>query len=143
MTNRVGAIAVVLLISACAHAGAMQSDAVRPGRLHQEIGPVNPERYRSVRDARDWQNPYLVIDADGIEVITKRPTASRKKIDLADLERTLLELPKGAWPYGRVAAVQDASIRPIPSDDRLIAANRRAAAAVLTKLDITFAGWPS
>jgi hypothetical protein len=34
--------------------------------LKNRIPPPDANKYRSVRDARDWQNPYLMVRANGI-----------------------------------------------------------------------------
>jgi hypothetical protein len=145
MTNTIGAIVGVLLLGAASPlAGPMQSGSVQTGRLDARIGAAAPQRYRSVRDAKDWENPYLVIRRDGIEVIVKRLPSARQTVAAADLQRTLIGLPVSAWPYGRVAAVQEISIRAGDrSDDKPIAENLDTALAILKKLDVTVARWPS
>jgi hypothetical protein len=40
------------------------TQSVRAERLNPQIGKANPEAYRSIRDARDWENPYLVFVRD-------------------------------------------------------------------------------
>ena len=127
-------------------AGPMQRGSVQTGRLDPRIGAAAPQRYHSVRDAKDWENPYLVIRAGGIEVIVNRlPSGlkSRKTVAAADLEQTLIRLPVTAWPYGRVVAVQENSIRVPDRDDKPITENLKAALAVLKKLDIAADRWPS
>ena len=95
-----------------------------------------------------------MIYRDGIEVIAKQLPSVRKTVAAADLERTLIELPVAAWPYGRVAAVQETSLRAVSaeagssavadgSDDKSIADNLKAALATLRKLDVTVNRWPS
>jgi hypothetical protein len=39
--------------------------------IHESVPPFL-NVYASVRDAKDWENPCLVIRRDGIEVIAKR-----------------------------------------------------------------------
>jgi hypothetical protein len=145
MTNTIGAIVGVLLIGAASPlAGPMQSGSVQTGRLDPRIGAAAPQRYKSIRDAKDWENPYLVIRRDGIEVIVKRLPSGRQTVAVADLERTLIGLPVTAWPYGRVAAVQENSIRAGDrSDDKPIADNLEAALAILKKLDVRVDRWAS
>jgi hypothetical protein len=145
MTNTIGAIAVILWIGAVsALTGTTHSGAVQTGRLNPRIGPAAPERYKSIRDAKDWENPYLVIRREGIEVIAKGLASGRKTVAAAELEQTLIELPLTAWPYGRVIAVQENSIRAGDrSDDKLIADNLEAALAILKKLKATVDRWPS
>ena len=92
----------------------------------------------------DWQNPYLVIRRDGIEVIGSGITSGRRTVVATDLERTLIELPITAWPYGRVVVVQEIGIRAADGiDDKLIAANLEAARAILTAMGVTIEPWPS
>ena len=117
---------------------------IESGRLDPRIGAPAPQRYASVRDAKDWENPYLLIRRDGIEVIAKQLPSGRKTVAAADLERTLIGLPVTAWPYGRVTAVQENGLRAAGgSDDEPIADNLRAALATLRKLDVTVNRWPS
>jgi hypothetical protein len=145
MTKTIGAIAVVLWIGAAsALTGTMQSGSVQTAPLNPRIGPAAPERYKSIRDAKDWENPYLVIRRDGIEVIAKGLASGRKTVAAADLEQTLIALPLTAWPYGRVVAVQEIGIRAADrSDDKLIADDLEAALAILKKLKATVDRWPS
>src|SRR5688572_21859080 len=145
MTKTIGALAVVLWIGAAsALTGTMQSGSVQTGRLNPRIGPDTPERYKSIRDAKDWENPYLVIRRDGIEVIAKGLASGRKTVATADLEQTLVELPLTAWPYGRVVGVQEIGIRAADrSDDKLSADNLEAALAILKTLKATVNRWPS
>jgi hypothetical protein len=49
--------------------------------LKDRIPPPDPNKYRPVRDARDWQNPYLMLQANGIDArpisaATEAPTMS-------------------------------------------------------------------
>ena len=87
------------------------------GTTGSRIGSAAPQRYKSIRDANDWENPYLIIRRDGIEVMVKRLPSSRKTVAAADLARTLIGLPVTAWPYGRVVAVQEISIREADRSD--------------------------
>ena len=76
-------VGVLLLGAASPLAGPMQSGSVQTGRLDPRIGAAAPQRYRSVRDAKDWENPYLVIRPDGIEVIVKRRPSARQTVAAA------------------------------------------------------------
>src|SRR5881227_2207053 len=126
MTKTVwGAVVLTICAASMLAARPVQTDTVQAGRLNARIGPANPQRYKSIRDAKDWENPYLVIRRDGIEVIAKSVPSGRKTVASTDLRRTLLELPVIAWPYGKVVAVQDIGIRAGDgSDEHLIADSR-------------------
>jgi hypothetical protein len=136
--------AVVLTISVSSGLAdrPVQNDSVQAGRLNSRIGPANPDRYKSIRDAKDWENPYLVIRRDGIEVIAKSLPSGRTTVAAADLQRTLIALPVTAWPYGRVIVVQDIGIR-TPGDDQPIANNREQALSILKPMDVIVERWPS
>jgi hypothetical protein len=144
MTNTIGAIAgVVLICAASALAGSTQSSSAQT-RLNPRIRPADAQRYKSIQDGKDWENPYLVTGPDGIHVRAKGLPAGGKTVAAADLERTLTRLPVTAWPYGRLVAVQEPSIRRGErSDDEPIADNLAAAIATLKSLDVTVHRWPS
>jgi hypothetical protein len=120
----------------------VQNNSVQAGQLNSRIGPANPDRYKAIRNAKDWDNPYLVIRRDGIEVIAKSLPSGRTTVASADLQRTLTELPVTAWPYGRVVALQDIGSR-APGDEQPIADQRSATLATLKTLQVTVEGWPS
>jgi hypothetical protein len=122
----------------------MQNDSVQAGRLNARIGPANPQRYKSIHDAKNWQNPILVIRRDGIEVISKGLPSGQRTVASTDLRRTLIDLPVTAWPYGRVVAVQDIGLRAADlSDEQPISDNRNLTLAILKTLQVTVEGWPS
>ncbi len=145
MTTRIGAIAVVVLAcAASAFTDPMQGGSVQTGRLNPRIGPAVPQRYKAIREAKDWENPYLVIRRDGVEIIAHGLATGRKTVAAADLEQTLIDLPLTAWPYGRVIAVVEIGLRAVDrSDEKPIADNLEAALATLKKLDVTVDRWPS
>jgi hypothetical protein len=121
-----------------------QDDSGQAGRLNARISPANPRRYKSVHDAEKWQNPILVIRADGIQVISKGLRSGDLTVASNDLRRTLIDLPVTAWPYGRVVVVQDIGIHPSDlSDGPAITNNRRVTLAILKTLDVTVEEWPS
>jgi hypothetical protein len=124
-------------------AGAQQpsTDRAEPG-LDPQIREPDAVQYRSVRDAREWRNPYLDVSNSGFLL---RSASTRRPIFVApsDLRRMLAELPIGDWPYGRVVVVQLPSI--VAADAEWIAAMRRnadVARRVLAKLGVDAWGWP-
>jgi hypothetical protein len=85
----------------------------------------------------------LVIRREGVEVIAEGIPSGRT-VSVRDLERTLIELPVTAWPYGTVVGVVDISIREADgSDEQPINNNRRATLAILKALKVTVERWPS
>src|SRR5260370_12125498 len=61
--------AAIALVS-CSQPTSMQSVADGASPLKNRIPPADANKYRSVRDARDWQNPYLMVQANGIRPIS-------------------------------------------------------------------------
>lgn len=115
---------------------------VQPARLDPRIKPAVAERYKAIRNANKWENPYLMVGPDNI--VVRANGLAGIKIVLPDaLEQTLLELPVTAWPYGKVVAVQENGDRTDKSDDKPIADNVASVRATLKKLGVTFDKWPS
>ena len=108
--------------------------------LKNRIPPPDPNKYRSVRDARDWQNPYLMVQANGIRPIsTVRGTPTMSP---ADVVAYLEKLPSIAWPYGLVVAVSENGVR-TPGDDGLIKRNREELVRFLKEAGVKVELWPS
>ena len=84
-------------------------------QFSSRIPAADHQKFKSIRDAKDWSNPYLVVCADGIEVISKAVPSGRKLVAPADLRRTLVGLP----------------------------ANKQAAEAALKALRLELEWWPS
>src|SRR5947209_7116497 len=108
-----------------------QSNALAKIKLDSRIPPADPSKYKDVGNGDAWQNPSLVVYPDGIEIISKSPLAERKIVPAAQLAKTLVALPLMAWPYGRVIAISETSLRngffgsPIfQKDEQLISRNK-------------------
>ena len=140
-----GAALVFMICAATALVGSsVQRNSVQSERLNPRIGPANSPRYRTIRDVKDWKNPYLVIRRDGIQVIATDLPSGPRTIAPTDLQRALVELPVSAWPYGRVAVVQEIGIGAADrSDDKSIADNLAAALAILKALNVKVERWPA
>lgn len=111
--------------------------------LDPHIPPDDLAKYKSVQDAQDWQNPYLVVQKDGVAFRCLAIAARDWQIiPPAEMKKRLLELPVAAWPYGRVIAVQEIGIRS-KGDDKYIAANKAKVVSVLKSLGIRINPWPS
>lgn len=124
-------------------AGAQQrsTDLGQP-RLDPQIGEPDRVRYRSVRDTREWRNPWLDVSNSGFLL---RSASIQRPIFVApsDLRRVLAELPTSDWRYGRVVVVQSPSI--VPADAEWIDGMRRnvdVAVEVLAKLGADWWAWP-
>ena len=135
------------IYAALALAALMGSDVVADDYLNPAIGPPNQVLYRSVRDARKWRNPILIIQGDGVDVKGTGITGinGTHHVAVDDLKALLIRLPVSAWPYGRVVAQTDQGILPVPFEDyrRKMSQTRARVTRVLKELQITAELWPS
>ena len=108
-------------------------------QLDASIPADDPAAYADVRDAADWRNPYLIVRADGVEILS----GGTSRVVPADaLAEALASLPGSAWPYGRVVAVQEQSIRS-GDDDDAIRRSKEICEAELRGLGVAASWWPS
>jgi len=128
----------VLAILLCAASGIGCTQSRQP--LRQRIPNAEPAKYRQVRDGKDWKNPYLVVRRDGVEIIGVTSAEPAVPVDLVEGE--LERLPRSAWPYGLVVAVQDVGIMGAGDQPRVLA-NREKLLAVLKRAGIAVELWPS
>ena len=98
--------------------------------------------YRSVRDARDWQNPYLMVGREGIYARPISAATEAPTMRPADVVAYLEKLPSIAWPYGLVVAVSENGVR-APGDDAPIERNREELIRLLQEEGIKVELWPS
>ena len=135
---RIIAVASVICLGSLGLAPA----ALAQEQLSSEIPAVRHEKLKSIRDAKDWSNPFLVARVDGIEVISTAIPGGRKLVTLANLRRTLVGLPTNAWPYGRVVAIQGNGVQ-TPESHARIEECMPAVKAVLKALRLEIDLWPS
>jgi hypothetical protein len=109
-------------------------------KLDRRVPPASRHSYEHIRDAKEWRNPYLIVLKEGVEV---RAGSSRTVVPVSQLRGVLVRLPRAAWPYGRVVAVQEISLRAVEGvHDTAIKANVKAVAATLDALGVVVSYWP-
>ena len=109
--------------------------------LAPAVPAADPAAYADVRDAAAWLNPYLIVRADGVEI---RSNGTIRVVAADALAEALVALPASAWPYGRVVAVQEQSIRSAGgSDDAAIGSNKEKCESELRRLGVVANWWPS
>jgi hypothetical protein len=108
--------------------------------LRDRIPKPDPKKYHSLQDATDWENPYLIVRSDGIEIRGITPVG--QAVNVASVAGVLEQLPNSAWPFGLVVAVQDIGLLSGDEDIPRIAANRRKLMALLKKLGVLVDPWP-
>jgi len=117
-----------------------ESESARDLKLDSTIPADDQEKYRSIRDAKDWENPYLVVLKDGVDV---RAKGYRSTVPVSELRRLLVALPVSASPYGTVAAVEEMHLRAVDgADDAAIKTKLGDALAVLKALKVRPDRWP-
>jgi hypothetical protein len=93
--------------------------------------------YDSIRDAKDWQNPFLLVDADAIEIVLPD---DRARVSMDKLQDYLSELPGRYWPYGKIVAVGEGGLRP-PNADEVIRQNKARTKEILESMGIRIKWW--
>jgi hypothetical protein len=115
--------------------------------------------YIDIREPGAWQNPFLSVDADTLDLRINladanpspvgegtmlRPQAARRQevqLRPGELAEAVVALPAGAWRYGRVIVVAEAP--GANSKDRLkIRRNVEAAIQLLNDLGVVVEEWP-
>ena len=140
-----------------------QAQAVQQAKdtARQEIEQIPPpakSRYLAVHTQESWGNPFLTVGRESIRMrvilpdvnpsaygtgTMLRPADARKQeldIRLADLPTALAAVPQGAWPYGRVIAVEETPVE-TKADRPAVRRNVEATIQVLNDLGIVVDEW--
>ncbi|HZL27531.1 MAG TPA: hypothetical protein VFC39_13480 [Acidobacteriaceae bacterium] len=122
------------------------------------IPPPSKTRYLSVHSLDAWENPYLTIQANMVTVHVMladanpstygvgsmmRPIGARRQdlnVSLDKLGDALLAIPRSSWPYGRVAAVEEAHKIPVRARAQ-VGRTTEAAMKTLNDLGIVVYEW--
>jgi hypothetical protein len=123
-----------------------------------QIPPPAKSRYMSIHIRGNWGNPFLDIGTTTVHLQIYypalgpsnslpngmlRPAGARKRdldLRLSDLPDALAALPEGAWPYGRVIAVEeDPSVA--PHDRAAMRRNEEATLQVLNDMGVVIYDW--
>ena len=110
-------------------------------QLDSRIGRPVPAKYESIRDAKDWLNPYLQVCPQGVDM-TVAAVKNKSLVSVADLRTALIKLPLEAWPYGRIVALQECSLG-VPGDEQARRQRLAAVGAVLKALGLEVSRWPA
>jgi hypothetical protein len=71
----------------------------------QRIAAADPAKYPSLQETRHWSNPYLVIRADSVGLLSSVDVNEEQILKPGEVLNTLARLPASAWPYGRAVAI--------------------------------------
>lgn len=104
--------------------------------------PPASEKYRTMADRKGWRNPYLILRPDGVALLDPDNHLERI-LKPGELTQALGNLPLSAWPYGRVVAVTEVTLRNSPDDDVKIRKNRALVAGTLESMQVLINWIPS
>ena len=121
---------------------AVGCSAQTQGDVLDGLPDPDAEAIGKIRDAKQWHNPYVIVNRDGYELILHDRPRTTERSNLAALEDALVKLPRERWPLGRVVAVQENSIRSIGDDER-IATNLIALKRMLESHKVRIDLWPA
>jgi hypothetical protein len=83
-----------------------EQQAPDPQAILQAIPAPDSGKYESVRDMKNWRNPYLIVRADGVALFDVADSAEIL-LKPNELLPELAKLPASNWPYGRVVAATE------------------------------------
>lgn len=76
-----------------------------PASRLELITAADPAKYPSLQRGEHWSNPYLVIRADNIGLLSDMAASEEQLLKPAEVLNALAQLPAAAWPYGRAVAI--------------------------------------
>lgn len=87
--------------------------------LLQFVKEANPAKYPSLQESTHWSNPYLVIRADRVGLLSGMAANEEQKLKPEEVLNALAQLPAPAWPYGRVVAILVDEKASAPEQDKI------------------------
>jgi hypothetical protein len=126
----------------------------------ESIPPPAKNLYVAIHTRQSWQNPFLIVSKSTVNLSILlpdngpagspgseflRPVAARRRVldlRLSDLPEALAATPEGAWPYGRVIAVEEDPLEQ-KQDRPQVRRNVEATMQVLNDLGVVTDEWPS
>ncbi len=147
MPQSVVVLSILLLLTSCSRSEQSHPDSKNAGEAQTEgqldpgIPPSDPDKYKSIQDGRDWRNPTISIQGDGIHFLVSSSPVEWKIIQADELSNTLRALPVSAWPYGRVVAASDGG-GPQSGRSESRRRNRAKAEEHLKSLGVEINWWP-
>ena len=138
-------IVLTLALAACSKPATTASETASSAPKEtglESIPAPDPSRYPKFTDMSTWKNPYFVVRDDGIGLVD----LENHEVHILTPEQIpaeLASLGSGAWPYGRVVLVTQATPR-VPSDEAKaeLRKNRALLAGTLKELEVTMWEFP-
>ncbi len=133
---------VIALVSCSQPSSVQRLAGTDASALKDRIPPAKPNKYHYIVDASHWQNPYLMVHANGVEVRTGGSARYGRIVPITEIVGFLEKLPDHAWPYGLIVGVSESGVR-APGDDPGITRNREELLRLLREAGVTVELWPS
>lgn len=121
-----------------ADAAALEAEAAT--RI-QAIPEADPAKYGKVTDTRNWRNPYVIVQSDGVRLFDAE-NHEEHVLKPEELAQALAKLPSFAWPYGRVVGVNLSRVQS-GNDQAALLRNRGLVAGALERMKVTINWVPS
>lgn len=94
-----------------------------PSVVLEAIPAADSAQYERIQDMKKWQNPYLIVRADGV-VLYDVGDSAEIILKPDELLAALAQLPRSNWPYGRVVAAAEGGRRKTEQDAVAIRRNK-------------------
>ncbi|MGA7754707.1 MAG: hypothetical protein WCB05_17885 [Candidatus Sulfotelmatobacter sp.] len=129
-----------LRLAACSHESAATTPD--PQAILQAIPAADSAKYQHLQNMKNWQNPYLIVRADGVALLDVADSAEIiLKTD--ELLPALAKLPPSNWPYGRVVAAAEGGTTVSDQDRVAIRRNKGIVGGLLDGAHIAIRWVPS
>ncbi len=140
-----------------AHAASWNAAKTNARQELDQLPLPSKSTYLAIDQQSQWQNPFLTVETNMIQIRIYLPDENDSPIDrggltrlssarkhilnvrFKDLPRALVALPDGAWPYGRVVAVSRES--ETPQDRTLVETNMAATIGALKDMGLVVDDW--
>ncbi len=131
----------------------MEAEAENQREQLQMIPLPAKSRYMAIHSFESWENPYLTVQPGMLELHVTladanptslgvggmlRPIGARRQVinlGMDKLGEAISSVPEGAWPYGRVVAIEEAHKTPAAAEPE-VRRNMEAAIAKLSDLGV-------
>lgn len=113
------AILCGVLASSDGCSGPSATPAPDAATLLQSIASADSSKYPSLQEAKHWSNPYLVIRADRVGLLSGVAASEEVMLKPEEVLNALAQLPPSAWPYGRAVAILVDEKRAISETDKI------------------------
>ena len=106
--SRAALVSLLLFVLMASFEACSRQNAPPPpdaATLLQSIPGADAAKYPPLQASKRWSNPYLVIRADKVGLLTAITANEEQLLKPEEVLNALAQLPASAWPYGRAVAI--------------------------------------